>query len=91
MTSHAVWSLAAGTFVASLVEFVEALTIVLAMGLTRGWRSTLADAAAATAARSGLRFRADRGGTRRHGRKRRDPATAVRAGAAVHSANESGR
>ncbi|HZC27021.1 MAG TPA: hypothetical protein VE287_08350, partial [Actinopolymorphaceae bacterium] len=29
-------------FVASLVEFVEALTIVLAMGVTRSWRSALA-------------------------------------------------
>ena len=27
---------------AAAVEFVEAFTIVLAMGLTRGWRSTLA-------------------------------------------------
>jgi uncharacterized membrane protein len=25
-------------FLASLVEFVEALTIVVAVGLTRGWR-----------------------------------------------------
>lgn len=30
------------TFIAAFVEFVEALTIVLAMGLTRGWRSALA-------------------------------------------------
>ena len=29
------------TFLASLVEFVEALTIVLAVGSTRGWRSAL--------------------------------------------------
>jgi Ca2+/H+ antiporter, TMEM165/GDT1 family len=28
-------------FLASLVEFVEALTIVLAVGVTRGWRSAL--------------------------------------------------
>jgi uncharacterized membrane protein len=34
-------------FLASAVETVEALTIVLAMGLTRGWRSTLTGAAAA--------------------------------------------
>ena len=33
-------------FVASLVEFVEALTIVLAVGTTRGWRSALAGTAA---------------------------------------------
>lgn len=31
-------------FLASLVEFVEALTIVLAAALTRGWRSALAGA-----------------------------------------------
>jgi uncharacterized membrane protein len=37
------------TFLASGVEAVEALTIVLAAGLTRGWRSTLAGVAAATA------------------------------------------
>jgi Ca2+/H+ antiporter, TMEM165/GDT1 family len=37
-------------FLASLVEFVEALTIVMAAGITRGWRSSLAGAAAATAA-----------------------------------------
>ena len=39
------WSslgLAASTLLASAVEFVEAFTIVLAMGLTRGWRSTIA-------------------------------------------------
>ena len=34
--------LAASTLLASAVEFVEAFTIVLAMGLTRGWRSTIA-------------------------------------------------
>ena len=28
-------------FLASLVEFVEALTIVLAVGIVRGWRSAL--------------------------------------------------
>lgn len=38
------WSalgLGASTLLASAVEFVEAFTIVLAMGLTRGWRSAL--------------------------------------------------
>ncbi len=35
---------------ASAVEFVEALTIVLAMGVTRGWRSALAGTALALAA-----------------------------------------
>ena len=33
-------------FLASLVEFVEALTIVLAVGTIRGWRSGLFGAAA---------------------------------------------
>ncbi|MFN8221923.1 MAG: hypothetical protein U0R50_01595 [Gaiellales bacterium] len=43
--SHA--GLATSTLLASAVEFVEAFTIVLAMGLTRGWRSALAGTAAA--------------------------------------------
>jgi uncharacterized membrane protein len=37
-------------FLASAVETVEALTIVLAMGLTRGWRSTLVGTGIATLA-----------------------------------------
>ena len=37
-------------FLASAVEFVEALTIVLAAGLTRGWRSSLTGLGAATVA-----------------------------------------
>ena len=37
-------------FLASAVEMVEALTIVLAVGVTRGWRSALIGVAAATAA-----------------------------------------
>jgi uncharacterized membrane protein len=44
------WShggLAASVFLASAVEFVEAFTIVLAMGITRGWRSALAGTFAA--------------------------------------------
>ena len=40
--------LIASAFIASAVEFVEALTIVLAAGVTRGWRSALAGLAAAT-------------------------------------------
>ena len=36
------------TFLACGVEMVEALTIVLAVGVTRGWRSTLVGVAAAT-------------------------------------------
>jgi uncharacterized membrane protein len=38
------------TFLASAVEMVEALTIVLAAGLTRGWRSSLIGVGAATLA-----------------------------------------
>jgi uncharacterized membrane protein len=40
----------AAAFLASAVEMVEALTIVLAVGLTRGWRSTLVGVAAAAVA-----------------------------------------
>src|SRR5256714_6548217 len=36
-------------FVASAVEFVEATTIILAVGVTRGWRAPLLGTAAATA------------------------------------------
>src|SRR6266550_7192843 len=42
--------LVASAFLASAVEMVEALTIVLAMGVTRGWRSALTGAVAATVA-----------------------------------------
>ncbi len=38
---------AAPAFVASAVEFVEATTLVLAVGVTRGWRAPLAGTAAA--------------------------------------------
>jgi uncharacterized membrane protein len=41
MGSSATWGLVTATFTSSFVEFVEALTIVLAMGLTRSWRSAL--------------------------------------------------
>jgi uncharacterized membrane protein len=39
-----------GAFLASTVEMVEALTIVLAMGVTRGWRATVVGSAAALVA-----------------------------------------
>src|SRR3954452_3721191 len=42
--------LVGGAFLASAVEMVEALTIVLAMGVTRGWRSTLIGTVVALAA-----------------------------------------
>jgi uncharacterized membrane protein len=51
------WSsagLAASTLLASAVEFVEAFTIVLAMGVTRGWRSTLAGTISALVLLSGI-------------------------------------
>ncbi len=35
------WALVLSTFLASAVETVEAFTIVLAVGITRGWRSTV--------------------------------------------------
>lgn len=41
------WSAVVAAFLASLVEFVEALTIVMAVGAVRGWRSALAGALAA--------------------------------------------
>jgi Ca2+/H+ antiporter, TMEM165/GDT1 family len=44
------WGLLTSTFVASFVECVEALTIVLAMGITRGWKAALAGAATALVA-----------------------------------------
>ena len=40
----------AAAFLASAVEMVEALTIVLAVGVTRGWRSTLVGVGAAAVA-----------------------------------------
>jgi len=41
-------------FLASAVEFVEALTIVLALGVVRGWRSPLVGAGAAALVLAGL-------------------------------------
>ena len=43
------WPTILAAFLASLVEFVEALTIVLAVGAVRGWRPALAGAGAAAA------------------------------------------
>ena len=40
----------AAAFLASAVEMVEALTIVLAVGVTRDWRSTLVGVGAAVVA-----------------------------------------
>ena len=44
------WGLFTAVFLASIVEMVEALTIVMAMGMTRSWRSTLWGVAAALVA-----------------------------------------
>ena len=73
-------------FLASAVEFVEAVTIVLAVGVTRQWRSTLIGVAAAvvslavliasSAPRSGL-LRADRGAAPDRRRLPRDLRAAV--------------
>ncbi len=43
------WPTVLAAFLASLVEFVEALTIVLAVGAVRGWRPALIGAGAAAA------------------------------------------
>src|SRR5690349_16582376 len=45
----ATWGLIIATFVACFVEMVEATTIVMAMGYTRGWRSAMAGTFAALA------------------------------------------
>ncbi len=49
MTTSAIF-LVLAAFLASAVEMVEALTIVLAVGVTRGWRSALIGVATATVA-----------------------------------------
>lgn len=46
----AAWALALAVLTASIVEMVEALTIVVAMGATRSWRSALLGVAAALVA-----------------------------------------
>jgi uncharacterized membrane protein len=46
----ATWGLVIATFVACVVEMVEATTIVMAMGFTRSWRSSMIGTAAALAA-----------------------------------------
>lgn len=42
-----VWPTVTAAFLASMVEFVEALTVVLAVGTVRGWRGALAGTGAA--------------------------------------------
>jgi uncharacterized membrane protein len=48
------WGVLTAAFLASAVEFVEAFTIVLAMGLTRGWKSALWGAGLAAVTLAGL-------------------------------------
>ena len=43
------WAIASAAFLASAVEFVEAFTIVLVVGVTINWRSSLVGALAAIA------------------------------------------
>ncbi|GCE20704.1 hypothetical protein [Dictyobacter kobayashii] len=43
------WAVITGAFLASAVEFVEAFTIVLVVGVTINWRSSLLGAVAAAA------------------------------------------
>ena len=44
------WGLLTATFLACFVEMVEATTIVMAMGFTRGWKSAIAGTLAALGA-----------------------------------------
>jgi uncharacterized membrane protein len=48
-TAAHLWTSTLASFLASLVECVEALTVVLAVGATRGWRAALLGVAAALA------------------------------------------
>jgi len=50
MNNAALWGLVIAVFVACFVEMVEATTIVMAMGFTRDWRSTILGAIAALGA-----------------------------------------
>jgi len=49
-----IWSSVLSAFLASIVEFVEALTIVLVVGVTINWKSALAGTVAAAAALAAL-------------------------------------
>jgi Ca2+/H+ antiporter, TMEM165/GDT1 family len=51
---EATWPPMLAAFLASLVEFVEALTVVLAVGTVRGWRPALTGTALALAVLLGL-------------------------------------
>jgi uncharacterized membrane protein len=58
VTAHLVWAHLAPTllsaFLASTVEFVEALTVILAVGAVRGWRGALTGAGVAIVVLAGL-------------------------------------
>lgn len=53
-TAAHLWTSTLASFLASLVECVEALTVVLAVGATRGWRAALLGVAAAIAILSAI-------------------------------------
>src|SRR4029079_2929939 len=84
-----------GAFLASAVEMVEALTIVLGVGIVRGWRSTLIGVAAAAivlAARAAALGRDRRRGRRdRAGGARRGARPGAAPGADQHAAPRRGR
>jgi len=42
------------SFLASFVEFIEALTVVLAVGIVRGWRAAIAGTVSALALLAGM-------------------------------------
>lgn len=52
--SSATWALILAVFGAAIVEFVEALTIVLAMGMTRSWKAALVGTASAVVVLAGF-------------------------------------
>jgi uncharacterized membrane protein len=49
MSAMQLWTATLPAFLASFVEFVEALTVVLAVGITRGWRSAILGSVSAVA------------------------------------------
>src|SRR5271166_5884560 len=54
MVAHHFLASALPAFLASVVEFVEALTIILAVGVTRGWRGALIGTLAGVVLLTGL-------------------------------------
>jgi len=56
MMMHVNWGMFTAVFLAACVEWVEAFTIVLAVGMTTGWRTALGAALAAMLLLSGFAF-----------------------------------